>query len=336
MAPAGRGGAMSEGRDEQVPVLAIGGWGRCGSTLLDMLLGEIDGFVSAGEIREIWLRGCVENRPCGCGLPFDACPFWSQVGKEAFGGWNRLDLQALLTTRYRWDRAWRFPQLARRDGSASRSPEVACYVEALSRLVTTVAAVADARVVVDSSKLATHTLLLLRAPELDVRLVHLTRDSRGVAYSNHKHVLKSVTSGEPTLLPRYGSVSSALRYDLYNGLQHVLSGRRDIAFLRYRYEDLVSAPAPSLRLLARFAGQPDPALPFVAGDWARLGENHMVDGNPLRFSHGEVRLAPDLAWCDALGQGPVRTVTALTLPLLRAYGYPVRHPTRAAGAHSVG
>ena len=48
-------------------VLVIGGWGRCGSTLLDMLLGEIDGFVSAGEVRELWLRGCVEDRPCGCG-----------------------------------------------------------------------------------------------------------------------------------------------------------------------------------------------------------------------------------------------------------------------------
>src|SRR5690349_9977109 len=108
-----RGGAMGVTGDESVTVLAIGGWGRCGGTLLDMLLGEIDGFVSAGEVREIWLRGCVENRPCGCGLPFAACPFWSQVGKEAFGGWGRLDLQALLTTRYGWDRAWRFPQLAR-------------------------------------------------------------------------------------------------------------------------------------------------------------------------------------------------------------------------------
>ena len=55
------------GEGTRTRVLVVGGWGRCGSTLLDMLLGQIDGFVSAGEVRELWLRGCVEDRPCGCG-----------------------------------------------------------------------------------------------------------------------------------------------------------------------------------------------------------------------------------------------------------------------------
>jgi len=320
---------------EDVTVLAIGGWGRCGSTLLDMLLGEIDGFVSAGEVREIWLRGCVENRPCGCGLPFDSCPFWTQVGKEAFGGWHRLDLQALLTTRYGWDRAWRFPQLARRHGAASRSDEVARYVDALGRLVRAVAAVSGARVVVDSSKLATHVLLLTRAADLDVRLVHLVRDSRGVAYSNQKRVLKLVTSGEPTLLPRYGSVSTALRYDLYNGLQHLLARRPDVPFLRYRYEDVVTGPAPALRRLAGFCGLPEPDLDFLTDGAAELGENHLVDGNPVRFHHGEVRLRPDLAWQTALAPSRARTVTALTLPLLRSYDYRLTRPRTSAGEHSV-
>jgi hypothetical protein len=322
--------------DDQVTVLAIGGWGRCGSTLLDMLLGEVEGFVSAGEVREIWLRGCVENRPCGCGLPFASCPFWSQVGKEAFGGWDRLDLQALLTTRYSWDRAWRFPQLARGRSAAIRSREVARYVEALDRLIRTIASLAGADVVVDSSKLATHTQLLLQSSTLDVRLVHLVRDSRGVAYSNQKRVLKSVSSGEPTLLPRYGPVSSALRYDLYNGLHHMLARRRGLPFLRYRYEDVVTTPEAALRRLVAFAGGPEPDLGFLSDGCARLGPNHLVDGNPVRFHHGEVQLAPDLAWQTGLSPRRARTVAALTLPLLRGYGYPVSRPTPGVGAHHVG
>ena len=64
----------------------IGGWGRCGSTLVDMMLGQLPGFVSAGEVRELWLRGILENRPCGCGVPFRSCPFWTKVGDEAFPG----------------------------------------------------------------------------------------------------------------------------------------------------------------------------------------------------------------------------------------------------------
>jgi hypothetical protein len=312
---------------DPVRVLAIGGWGRCGSTLLDMLLGEIPGFVSAGEIREVWLRGCVENRPCGCGLPFAACPFWSKVGHEAFGGWDRLDLQSLLTTRYGWDRAWRFPQLARDRGAVSRDAAVARYLDALSRLVRAVADVAGASVVVDSSKLATHVLLLTRAPGLDVRVAHLVRDSRGVAYSNQKHVLKTVTTGEPTLLPRYGAVSSALRYDVYNGLQHVVARRSGAPFLRLRYEDVVADPASALGRLARLSGQPAPDLDFLHDGAARLGEHHLVDGNPVRFRHGQVRLAPDLAWQTDLAPGGARAVTALTMPLLRAYGYGLTRST---------
>jgi hypothetical protein len=56
--------------DAAVRVLYIGGWGRSGSTLLDLILGQAPGVFSAGEVREIWQSGLVENRPCGCERPF--------------------------------------------------------------------------------------------------------------------------------------------------------------------------------------------------------------------------------------------------------------------------
>src|ERR687892_622891 len=82
--------------EQRSRVLLVAGWGRCGSTLLDMMLGQVPDMVSAGEVREIWLRGCVENRPCGCGHAFRDCPFWRAVGERAYGGWNRLDLETVL------------------------------------------------------------------------------------------------------------------------------------------------------------------------------------------------------------------------------------------------
>ena len=43
---------MNETNDvPRTKVLFIGGYGRSGSTLLDRLLGQIDGFVSVGEVR---------------------------------------------------------------------------------------------------------------------------------------------------------------------------------------------------------------------------------------------------------------------------------------------
>ncbi len=325
---------MAAGDTAGTRVLVIGGWGRCGSTLLDMMLGQLDGFVSAGEVRELWLRGVAEDRPCGCGAPFSACAFWTEVGAEAFGGWDRLDLDRVLRVRYRRDRAWALPALLVGPRRRSVDGDLAHYLDALSRLVAGISTVAGARVVVDSSKLPSHTLLLQQAGGLDVRLVHLVRDSRGVAYSVRKHVVKTVSHGNPTLLPRHGAVTAALRYDLYNGVHHALEvreRRHGRELLRVRYEDLVSDPERWLVEVARHADERAPTdVPFLEKGRVRLAPNHLVDGNPVRFSHGALPLHLDAAWHHQLGAGDRRIVTALTRPLLARYGYPVTPVDAAA------
>lgn len=67
---------------EKIKVLFIGGYGRSGSTLLDRMLGQMEGFFSAGELRYIWDRSFAENQLCGCGKPFKKCAFWSTVIDE--------------------------------------------------------------------------------------------------------------------------------------------------------------------------------------------------------------------------------------------------------------
>ena len=82
---------MSQVKTNKVKVLFIAGPGRSGSTLLDMLLGQINGCYSTGELRFIWSRGFEQNQLCGCGKPFRECEFWTEVVKEAFGGFEDID-----------------------------------------------------------------------------------------------------------------------------------------------------------------------------------------------------------------------------------------------------
>lgn len=311
-------------KSQAVPgrVLVIGGWGRCGSTLLDMMLGQVPGLVSAGEVRELWLRGCVENRPCGCGASFRTCPFWTEVGEASFGGWDNLDLDRVLRVRYTVDRPWGVPRLLSRRTAGDE--DLAMYGDVLARLFEGIRKVSGARVVIDSSKLPSHTMMLRRTADVDVRLVHLVRDSRGVAYSNTKVVLKQVTEGEPTMLPRHGAVGASARYTLYNGLT-AWTNRLDVDYMLLRYEDLIADPERNLRAILAHAGEPDDVeLPFLTGEGALLAENHLVDGNPVRFSKGAVPLRPDEEWRTRMASRDRRLVTALTLPLLATYGYPVR------------
>ena len=327
---------MADAHDRALRVLAIAGWGRCGSTLLDLMLGQLPGFVSAGEVRELWLRGCRENRPCGCGEPFASCSFWTAVGQHAFGGWGRVDLERMLRVRYRIDRPWRIPELslARRRGIeagplADARSDLAAYLDTLDRLLRAIRDVAGASVVIDSSKLPSHNLLLQHVQGLDLRVAHLVRDSRGVAFSNLKVVTKRVTNGTPTFLPRHGAIASSLRYDLYNGLNGRLF-RDQVPYLLLRYEDLVADPIGRLRDVVALAGQAEPAqFPFLSGAGVTMGENHLVDGHPVRFNRGLQPLRAD-DWQQRLPGRQRLTVTALTRPWLAGYGYPVHRsgPTR--------
>ena len=97
--------------------------------------------------------------------------------------------------------------------------------------------------------------------------------------------------------------------------------------LRVRYEDLVTAPEQTMLLLTAFAGlRAEPsALDFISAEgdsrFAVLHEAHTASGNPMRFATGQVSIRGDERWTTAMPAAQRRAVTAMTLPLLRHYGY---------------
>ncbi len=305
----------------RVRVLYIGGWGRSGSTLLDRMLGQMPGFVSIGEMRDGWLRGCIEDRLCGCGESFRSCRFWRQVGERAFGGWDRADPERLQELRRIYDRPWMLPLLAFAS-SGPRPRGLRRYVSALADLYTAIGQVSGARVIVDSSKIPSYALLLRATPTVDLRVVHLVRDARGVVYSWQKRVERPDAPGRTDYMLRYGAVSASIRYVLYNQQTHMLRWL-GVPYRLLRYEDLVADPRRYLLEVVGHAGiGADPSwLDFLDADTAALGTNHTVDGNPIRFASGPLRIRADEEWRRRLPVAQRRIVTALTAPMLRRYGY---------------
>jgi UDP-N-acetylglucosamine transferase subunit ALG13 len=306
-------------------ILYVAGWGRSGSTLLDRMLGQVPGVFSAGELRDIWRRGVLEDRLCGCGERFSACPVWTDVGRRAFGGWDRIDVLDMQRLRDRLDRPWTPPLVLGSRLLPGLDRDVERYVDALERLYLAILETTGARVVVDSSKIPTYLLLLRRIPRVDLRVVHLVRDSRGVVFSWQRHVERlDAAKGSPDEereLIQYGTASAAARYLFYNGLTHAVQLGLPSLFLRY--EDLVRAPSPALANVLRHAGIGVNAgtLGFIGDRSVELGVNHTVDGNPMRLSTGAVGLREDDEWRRRMAPGTRRLVSAVTAPLLARYGY---------------
>jgi hypothetical protein len=301
----------------------IAGWGRSGSTLLDRLLGRVDGVMPAGELREVWERGLVENRLCGCGEQFSNCPFWRKVGEAAFGGWDQVDVARVRELRTTVDRPWTALALLLPRPLWPRRAEVEEFLGLLRQLYSGVAAAANADVVVDSSKIPTYCLLL-RAAGLRPRVLHLVRDARGVVFSWRKTIVRpdAVGAAPGDLMLRYGTGGACARYVIYNFLAHLLRPL-GLPYLRLRYEDVAARPAAGMSAAADFLGkQLDPELmQQLHRAEVVLEVDHTVDGNPMRFEVGPVAIRPDGRWRTDLAPGTRRAVTAMTAPLLSRYGY---------------
>jgi DNA-directed RNA polymerase subunit K/omega len=308
----------------RVPVLYVGGSGRSGSTLLERVIGQLPDVFPLGEVVFLWRRGVLEDQLCGCGERFSACPFWTAVGARAFGGWGSIELDEVLELQREVDRNRFIPLMLagaaapasyRRRLSRYRRYVVAAYRAALAE--------SGANVLVDSSKHASTAFLLARLSELEVRVVHLVRDSRGVAYSWTKQVRKPEVVGGDSYMPRYHPGRQSLYWTAYNAMFEALPMSRVDGVMRLRYESLLRDPRAEVERVARFAGvaTTGEAFSYLNDRTVDLAANHTVSGNPMRFKTGRLELRMDDAWRRELPRRQAALVSAVTWPLQRRYGY---------------
>ena len=309
---------------EQVTVLYIGGLGRSGSTILAQTLGQIPDFVNVGEVWQVWYRGLRENERCGCGQPFYSCEFWGAVGEEAFGGWDNVDADKMVAFRPFLKRSPFTPHYALAAKTSIRTREMNTLLKesdyVLERLYRAIQKVSGARVVVDSSKRFTYAVLLSLLPFADLRVVHLVRDSRAVAYSwARSKESPAVVGGR--LMPRMSPAQVSRAWSLRNFSYDLLSGFAHLS--RLRYENLVNDPTFYLAETLSRVGFDDVAgsLPVVRGREISMSVDHTVSGNPSRFKTGNIELRPDEEWKVRMRGVDKNVVTALTAPLLVKYGY---------------
>jgi hypothetical protein len=301
-------------------VLFLGGLGRSGTTLVERLLGELPGVRALGEVVHLWQRDLRDDERCGCGERFSACAFWQKVGDHAFGGWRNVDVDRVHALRDAVERTRHTPRLA----TAAEAPdEVHEYASFYARVYTAAAEVSGSAVVVDSSKHSALAHVLRWAPDIDLRVVHVVRDARGVAYSWTKTVARPETDGTSEMT-RYSPGRSALLWNAHNAAFGLLA-RRGVAVQRIRYEDFLADPRGGLFDLATFAGLSPTAadLAFIGDGHADLRAGHSAAGNPMRFTVGRLPLRPDDAWVRQLPAKQRRLVGAVCGPMLRAYGYPL-------------
>src|SRR5262245_16234316 len=140
--------------DRRLKVIYIAGWGGSGTTIIDNVLGQVDGWRSTGELHALW-PGLRDGRyRCGCGKWIGNCDFWSSVVDRGVGKTGRIepDPDTIVGWQDRTARMRRFASVLRSLRGATPRWQIASYAAISHRLYSSIAEVSGARVIVDSSK----------------------------------------------------------------------------------------------------------------------------------------------------------------------------------------
>ena len=297
-------------------LLFITGCDRSGSTALASVLGSIDGFLNVGELHHIWMRGIVENWWCGCRTPLRDCPFWDGVLETAFGGVAQVPARKMDAERIAAYRSLRSSPDLQLDALAYPS-----YLANLAALCEGIEHQASPRVVVDSSKSASHGWFLRNLDQVDLYVIHLVRDPRAVASSwAAAKPIPGAGDQAPALMTRLSAEEAARWWIRINQRSEVLCRALPDRCRFLLYEQFTANPRGVTEEILTMIGEaPAPDL-FTGSHQVRARLSHTVCGNPCRFDHrGELHISRDQRWRTEMSDDNLQLVSELTKQIWLRY-----------------
>ena len=309
--------------DTPLRVLYILGFGRSGSTILDTILGNHPDVKSAGEATHVAHDAWLGGGRCACGQLGSGCAFWNDVGQRWTDRVGRVDVAhfAKITREIETGHFWRrrlFEQAQRQNTC------LLDYGRLTDGLLRAIRDTSQKTWIVDSSKGATRALALAMIPGVQLRVVHLVRDCRGVAWSCKKHLKKDEKGGVCRDDPGRKVWRTAMVWNVGNMRSSWV--RRHLPkehSIRVRYEDFVSDPKGEIQRIGRLIDLDLGELAQRVTSGGVMSVGHTMAGNRLRMS-GNVRLRPDVEWVDKLSVRDRLTCWAISGWLSRRYGYQLR------------
>ena len=303
---------------QPIRVVYIAGYGRSGTTVLDVALGQHPAVIGSGEIAELTRHVWRENEYCACGQPVHDCDFWSPVLRQ----WSEGQPSSLMPLYEDCQKKIEsLVGLAKSSSGFGHGKQFAFYARNTTRLFEAMLSQSGKSAIVDSSKLPARAMALALIPEIDLRVIHVVRDGRGVAWSLAKAYGRDVKSGLQREIKPKSVSRTALRWIMVNlETEYLLRKLSPEKVMRLRYEDFISDPADVMRKIGALA-----ELDFGGiGEKLQRGEpvrpGHQIAGNRLRMN-ASISLAKDELWRSMMPPAEQARFRRLGGWMLRRYGY---------------
>lgn len=285
-------------------VLSIAGYLRSATTIVGEILGSASNALFIGEAAGFWIAWA-DDGLCSCEGAVRDCPFWGGVG-QLLGFERKQAPQAraiheslLAELAISWARLLRTGLST----PARISREAIDHVAALAHAMS---AAADWRVVVETSKTPILLPALQQLPTVESQCLHLVRELVGVVASetHHQHSDPNLTTAPPQRV----FASSVIRWAVQNYYITRIADRAGHEYLLRRYSELVAYHERDWKRLTAELRLGAP--PSWEQGKVRLGQNHVVAGNPNRFAGRARTISSDDRWRTDLKPNQIRILNS--------------------------
>lgn len=291
-------------------VIYVTGYGRSGSTILDIALAQHPDVFGAGEISAMCRHVWRENEYCACGERIKDCAVWAPIMKR----WASDAPERYFALQRAME-----PLLS--PGRAIGGERRRRFVKESTDLFRIISEVSGQRVVLDSSKAPGRGLALSHSEDLDLRVIHLVRDARAVAHSMTRSYSIDLNSGlQKEIRPRpYWRTS--IRWISYNAqAERLLRKVGPQKSVRVRYEDFVADTGHELERIGEAIGEDMGTVIDAIAAGEPILPHHQMAGSRIRM-RGPLTLRLDSAWTTEITDRAQREVERIAGLQLRRYGY---------------
>jgi hypothetical protein len=302
-------------------ILYLMGAGHVGSTVIDVVIGAHPRIESLGEAWKLPMAWAdpESDRVCACGASIAGCAFWREARKVWVEQVGDDDVAHYVALMRRFDgsgNAGAWPRMLR--SRLRPTAEFGEYARRNRALYEAVGRVGGKSTIVESSLSPRRAFVLASTPGLDLHLVHVVRDGRGVIWSHRNPAKATVRKSFRPAPTRH-----ITRYWLTANLQsaYVVSRLPRERRMRLRYEDFVTDPEAALARLGAFVGEdlsglltPERAIRQPAP------VRHTPGGNRVRLLT-EVQVRKDFGWMEHLPAEDRAFFWRWAGWLARSYGY---------------
>jgi hypothetical protein len=318
-----------------IKVVYIMGSNRSGSTLLEHIFHDHPDIIGVGELTRLVPVASSQNN-----ARLRDSSFWQAVMEQWLAHPSVHDLTTYGHLQQQFEPYHCLPRLLREQQRPS--PEFQRYMTQTRALFAAIQQVSGTSIIVDSSKVPVRALILGLIPGIDLRVVHLVRDGRGVAWSLKKSYDRSMFRSEniQTLFSSQRSFfqnikASVIRYDrrayIWLGfrlwvLSNLVSNwvREQLGTQRAmlcRYEDMIIHSEQVLNKISAFINVDLGQTTEKLTHGVPLAPSCAFAGNEKILQEQVVHLRLDTRWIEQFPPVDRLIFYLLTGWLMRKYGY---------------